>query len=117
VLVRIGDMVCYDVAVDYYSLTGSYPAPNYSLLHPSHTANDAPTVDGSTADRLEIHNTQKKVIAAVQAALPLEIGDKITLLSLGSVIKELTEAPEFHNLVQVYPVGYKCKMFIPNLRT
>jgi len=68
-------------------------------------------------DRVEIHKTQQKALNAVAAALPLEVGDKITLVSLGKIVRELSDAPEFHNIVQVYPVGYKCRMMMPNLRT
>ena len=69
----------------------------------------------STARELS-HAAQASALDAVRAALPLDMGTNITVLDFGEVKVE-NEAPEFHNLVQLYPLGYRCQMLVPNLRT
>ncbi len=69
-----------------------------------------------SAIREESHAAQQRALSAVLSALPLELGSNCTVLDFGKIKLE-NDAPEFHNLVQIYPLGYRCTMLLPNLRT
>ncbi len=62
----------------------------------------------------DIYKAQKSSADAVRPALPMEF-DGINVMNLGA-IKVENDAPEFHNIVQIYPLGYKCTTNIPNCR-
>eukprot|EP00605_Chrysophyceae_sp_TOSAG23-4_P000427 GSChrysophyteH1.ASY1.ANO1.484.1 assembled CDS len=62
------------------------------------------------------HAAQGAALRAVKDALPLEFGVNHTVLDFGE-IKVENEAPEFHNIVQIYPLGYRCTVKVPSLRS